>query len=106
MMRNILKLPFFQLFTRKKKTNGAFWASIVGLGLSAAVLGVTKGRKKMPSLSIQNMMSGLNPRGNNDNQNIMSGFNPKSNIGNMDTAALTEFSEELLNDALQNNDSH
>jgi hypothetical protein len=51
-------------------------------------------------------MSGLNPESNDRNRNMMSGFNPRSNIGNMDTAALTEFSEELLDNALQDKDSH
>jgi hypothetical protein len=99
-MRNILKLPFLQRFTKKKKSNGALWVSLVGLGLSAAVLGVTKGKqRKMPSLPIQNMMSGMM-------NGKMSGFSPKTNIGNMDAAALTEFSEELLNSALNDKDRH
>jgi hypothetical protein len=88
-MRNIMKLPFLQLFTRKKSNKGAMWASIIGLGLSAAAFAVTRGKRTMPSLPIQNMMSNLTPR---------------SNIGAMDTGALTEFSEELLESALRDND--
>ncbi|MGG3468967.1 hypothetical protein ABES02_15970 [Neobacillus pocheonensis] len=87
-MKSLRKQPFFNLFMPKRKSRGALWASLVGLGLSAAVFGVTKGKRKDFALPIQNAVKSMAPNFNN--------------INRMDTAALTEFSEELLESALNN----
>ncbi len=76
------------MFARKRKSRGAMWASLLGIGLSAAVFGVTKGKRRDIALPIQNMVKN---------------FTPKTNLNLMDNAALTEFSEELLMSALNNN---
>ncbi|MDR6998447.1 hypothetical protein [Neobacillus niacini] len=89
-MRNVKIQPFFNMFKRKRKSRGAMWASLFGLGISAAVYGVTKGKRKISVPPLQNM------------QNMVKTFTPKTNISMMDNAALTEFSEELLESALRN----
>ncbi|MFZ7942215.1 MULTISPECIES: hypothetical protein [Bacillaceae] len=86
-MKSIRRQPFFKLFTPKRKSRGAMWASLVGIGLSAAVFGVTRGKRKDYALPFQN---------------VVKNFAPKSNLNLMDNAALTEFSEELLESALKN----
>lgn len=87
-MKKIKVQPFFNMFARKRKNRGAMWASLLGIGVSAAVFGVTKGkRRKDLVLPIQNMVKN---------------FTPKTNLNLMDNAALTEFSEELLMSALNN----
>ena len=84
-MRKIKVQPFFNMFARKRKNRGAMWASLLGIGLSAAVFGVTKGKRKDLALPIQNVIKNLAP---------------KTNLNQMDNAAITEFSEELLMSAL------
>lgn len=86
-MRNLRRLPFFNLIMPKRKRRGAMWASLFGLGLSAAVFGVTRGKRKDIALPFQN---------------VVRNFTPKTNINLMDNAALTEFSDELLESALNN----
>lgn len=88
-MRKMNRLPFFNLFTPKRKSKGTMWASLLGLGLSAAVLGVTRGKRKDITRPIQNAVKNFTPN-----------LSPKANINLMDNAALTEFSEELLSSAL------
>lgn len=88
-MRNMMKQPILKLFAKKRKNRGALWASIVSLGISAAVFGITKGRRKITSLPIQNIVKNFTPKNNN--------------INSMDNAAMTEFSEELLESALNKN---
>jgi hypothetical protein len=88
-MRNINIQSFFNLFAKKRKRRGTMWtsASLLGIGLSAAVFMVTKGKRKDIALPFQDMMKN---------------FSPKTNLNFMDNAALTEFSEELLTSALNN----
>ncbi|WP_040208746.1 hypothetical protein [Neobacillus jeddahensis] len=86
-MNKLRKQPFFKLFAPKRKSKGPIWASLFGLGLSAAVFGVSRGKRKDFTRPIQN---------------VVKNFSPKSNINMMDNAALTEFSEELLESALKN----
>ncbi|WHY75557.1 hypothetical protein QNH20_15620 [Neobacillus sp. WH10] len=88
MMRSIRRQPFFKLFAPRRRNRGAMWASLLGLGLSAAVVGVTRGKRKNFELPFQNAVKN---------------FSPKTNLNLMDNAALTEFSEELLASALKNN---
>ncbi|MGX6444222.1 hypothetical protein ACWM35_13475 [Neobacillus sp. K501] len=80
-MRDILKLPFFNMFVKKRKRSGTMWASLIGLGLSAAVFGMTRGRRKDIALPFQQNMNSRN---------------------GMTNLALAEFSEELLASALKN----
>lgn len=63
------------------------WASLIGLGLSAAVFGMTRGRRKDIALPFQ--------------QN-MKNFSLKNSQNGMTNLALAEFSEELLASALKN----
>lgn len=63
------------------------WVSLIGLGLSAAVFGVTRGNRKDITVPFQN---------------IRKNFSQKTNLNLMDNAALTEFSEELIESALTN----
>lgn len=86
-MRSIRRQKIFKLFTPRRKNRGAMWASLLGLGLSAAVVGVTRGKRKNFTLPFQNAVKN---------------FSPKTNFNIMDDAALTEFSEELLTSALKN----
>ncbi|MED1467734.1 MULTISPECIES: hypothetical protein [Bacillus] len=97
-MRNVNIEPIFNMFKRKRKSRGAMWASLFGLGLSAAVYGVTRGKRKISALPLQNMQNNMQT----NMQNMVKTFTPKTNIGMMDNAALTEFSEELLESALRN----
>lgn len=83
-MRNMKKQPFFNLFKKKRRTNGTFWVSLLGLGISAAVFGITKGKRKETTLPFQSIVKNFTQR----------------NVNKMDNTALTEFSEELLSSAL------
>ena len=67
------------------------WASLVGLGLSAAVFGITKGKRRNFALPFQNVMKNFSEKTNLPSLNVM------------DNAALSEFSEELMESALTNN---
>lgn len=96
-------MPIIKMFMPKRKNNGALWASLVGLGISAAVFGARRGKQKDITLpfagTMKNMAPKLNLKGmNNAVKNMM----PKGNINSMDNAALAEFSEELLQSALNN----
>ncbi|WP_312471501.1 hypothetical protein [Neobacillus sp.] len=88
-MRSNRKQSFFKVLKPKRKSNGAMWASLLGLGISAAtVFGVTRGKRKDFTLPFQN---------------VVKNFSPKMNFNRMDDTALTEFSEELLESALNKN---
>ena len=89
-MRKINKMPFLNLFMPKRKSRGTMWASLLGLGISAAVFGMKRGKRSDITRPIQNAVRN---------------FTPKTNINLMDNAALTEFSEELLTSALNNNNN-
>lgn len=64
------------------------WASLVGIGISAAVFALTRGKRKSTIAA--------------PFQDIVQSFTPKSNFNNMSNIALAEFSEELLASALKN----
>jgi hypothetical protein len=85
-MRDMVK-PLYNMFGKKRKSRGTMWASLIGLGISAAVVGLTRGKKK-------NMTQPF--------QHIVQSFTPKTNLNHMNNAALAEFSEELLASALKN----
>jgi hypothetical protein len=84
-MRNMVK-PFFNLFGKKRKGRGTMWVSLIGVGISAAVFGLTRGKRK-------NIIQPF--------QDVVQSFTPKDNM-NFNNTALAEFSEELLASALRN----
>lgn len=90
-MKKITKQPFFKLFTPKQKSRMPFWASLLGLGLSAAVFGITRGKRRDFALPFQNVVKNFSEKTNFPSLNVN------------DNAALTEFSEELIESALNNN---
>lgn len=79
--------PFFNMFAKKRKSRGTLWISLLGVGLSAAVLGLTRGKRKNIAVPFQD---------------VVQSFTPKTNLNNMSNTALAEFSEELLASALKN----
>ncbi|MEC1525291.1 hypothetical protein P9D43_25165 [Neobacillus niacini] len=84
-MRDVVK-PFFNMFGKKRKSRGTMWVSLLGVGISAAVIGLTRGKRKNVSVPFQD---------------VVQSFTPKNNI-NINNTALAEFSEELLASALRN----
>ncbi|MFJ5763021.1 hypothetical protein ACIQAA_28680 [Neobacillus sp. NPDC093182] len=84
-MRNMV-MPFFNMFGKKRKNRGTMWISLLGVGISAAVFGLTRGKRK-------NIVRPF--------QEVVQSFTPKKNI-NINNTALAEFSEELLASALRN----
>lgn len=86
-MKSIKRQPFFKMFAPKRKSRGTMWASILGIGISAAFLGVTRGKSRDITRPLQN---------------VIKNFSSKTNLNLMDNAAMTEFSEELLESALRN----
>jgi hypothetical protein len=88
-MRKVKIQPLTNLFAKKRKRRGAIWtsASLLVIGVGAAVFKVTRGKKKDFALPFQNMVKN---------------FSSKTNLNQMDNAAITEFSEELLTSALKN----
>ena len=85
-MNNMIR-PLYKMFSKKRKSRGTMWASILGLGISAAVFGLTRGKRKYNTQPFQNLLQS---------------FKPRNNVNLMSNAALTEFSEELLDSALRN----
>ncbi|SDN74983.1 hypothetical protein [Bacillus sp. OK048] len=83
--------PLYNLFGKKRKSRGTMWASILGLGISAAVFGITRGKRKYNTQPFQNLLHS---------------FKPMTNVNQMNNVALTEFSEELLASALENDKKH
>jgi hypothetical protein len=84
-MRNMV-MPFFNMFGKKRNNRGTMWISLLGVGISAAVFGLTRGKRK-------NIVQPF--------QEVVQSFTPKKNI-NINNTALAEFSEELLASALRN----
>ncbi|USK35944.1 hypothetical protein LIT25_12030 [Bacillus sp. F19] len=75
--------PFLNMFGRRRRNRGMVWASIVGLGISAAVFGLRRNQNRNLLSPIQNLV-------NNFRQNNLQ--NPVS-ISNK--TAFAEFSNEL-----------
>lgn len=84
-MRDVVK-PFFNMFGKKRKSRGTMWVSLLGVGISAAVFGLTRGKRKNIAMPFQD---------------VVQSYTPKNNI-NINNTALAEFSEELLASALRN----
>ncbi|MCM3568945.1 hypothetical protein [Neobacillus mesonae] len=99
MKKNIKRMPFIKMFMPKRKNKGAVWASLAGIGIGAAVYGMKKGKSKDMDLPKFGTMKNITSPIKDSVKNIV----PKMNINNMDNAALTEFSEDLLQNALNNN---
>lgn len=98
MLRN---LPFLRMFLPKRRSNGTLWASLIGLGLGAAVIGLTRGNRKDIALPVTNALKNMTPKMNFQGMNeIVKNMAPNLNLDRMDNSALTEFSEELLESAL------
>ncbi|MBT2656151.1 hypothetical protein J7E81_13100 [Bacillus sp. ISL-18] len=89
-MKKMTRQPLFKLFTPKPKSRMPLWASLVGLGLSAAVFGITKGKRRDFARPFQNVMKNFSEKTNLPSLNVM------------DNAALSEFSDELMESALTN----
>ncbi len=97
-MRNLKRLPLIKMFMPKRRNNGAIWASLAGVGLGAAVYSMTKGKRNKMALPFKDTLKNLaTPL-----KDTVKNFTPKMNSNNMDTAALTEFSKELMTSALNN----
>jgi hypothetical protein len=88
-MRDMVK-PFLNVFGIKRKSRGAMWVSLLGVGISAVVFSLTRGKRK-------NIVQPF--------QDVVQSFTPKNNM-NFNNTALAEFSEELLASALRNNDKN
>jgi hypothetical protein len=69
------------MFGRRRNNRGMVWASILGLGISAATYGLSRNRNK-------NMLSPV--------QNIMKNFQYRNIAQTPNMANLTEFSKELV----------
>jgi hypothetical protein len=88
-MRNMVK-PFFNMFGKKRKSRGTMWVSLIGVGISAAVFGLTRGKRKNSTQPFQD---------------VVQSFQPKNNL-NLNNTALAEFSDELLASALRNDNKN
>ncbi|WP_462411811.1 hypothetical protein [Neobacillus sp. Marseille-QA0830] len=111
-MRSMRKMPFFNLFMPKQKSRGTMWASLLGLGISAAVFGLTRGKRQDMALPITKVMNNMTSSSPNENRigqkqqdsgkmgNLVKNLAPNFNLNQMDNAALAEFSEELMESAL------
>jgi len=88
-MINMVK-PFFNMFGKKRRNIGTMWVSLLGVGISAVVFGLTRGKRKNIAQPFQDVVQGFTTRN-------------KVNINN---TALAEFSEELLASALRNDNKN
>jgi hypothetical protein len=75
------KQPLFNMFGKKRKNRGMMWASLLGLGVSAAAYGLRRNRN-------MNSMQQL--------QSIMNNFRMNKPAQMPKMAGLTEFSKEIL----------
>ncbi|MGJ7912738.1 hypothetical protein [Neobacillus sp. LXY-1] len=103
-MKNLRNLPFLKMFMPKRRNKGTLWASLFGLGISAVVYGMKKGRGREFADPIANTVKKLTPNVNMERiGNITKNITPNLNVDHMNNAALAEFSEELMESALNNN---
>jgi hypothetical protein len=84
-LNTVGKQNMLKMFGRKRKNKGMMWASLLGLGVSAAAYGLGRNRKSNMLGSVQNAMNSILTRTANRVPNTM-----------------TEFSKELLPDPLTN----
>ncbi len=71
------------MFGRKRNNRGMMWASLLGVGVSAAAYGLRRNRNSNMLRPVQNVMNSILTRTGGQMQN---------------PAALTEFSKELVPD--------
>ncbi|AZU62914.1 hypothetical protein CHR53_17580 [Neobacillus mesonae] len=102
MRRNLKRMPLMKMFMPKRNNKGAIWASLAGIGIGAAVYGMTKGRRNNMALPLRDSVKNMAGPIRDSVKNMV----PKMNLNNMDNAALTEFSDELLASALNNNNQN
>lgn len=86
MRKNSVK-PIFNMFGNKRKSRGTMWLSLLGVGISAAVFGLSRVKRK------NNIAVPF--------QDVIQSFTHKNNL-NLNNTAMAEFSEELLESALKN----
>ena len=90
MRKNIVK-PIFNMFGNKRKGRGTMWVSLLGVGISAAVFGLSRVKRK------NNIAVPF--------QDVIQSFTHKNNL-NINNTAMAEFSEELLESALKNDNKN
>lgn len=73
------KQNFLTLFSKKRKSKGWVWSSLLGLGVSALVYGIGRNRPKNDGQLFQNMLNSI-----------------RSNGGNQNLANLMEISNEIV----------
>jgi hypothetical protein len=72
-----------KMFEKKRTNRGMMWASLLGLGVSAATYGLKRNQNRNMLRPVQNVMSNIRTR----------------TAGNMpNVAAITEFAKELVPD--------
>ena len=75
------KQNIFKMFGRKRNNRGMIWASLLGLGVSAAAYGLKRNQNRNMLRPVQNVMNNIRMR----------------TTGNMpNVAAVTEFAKELV----------
>ena len=72
--------PFLNIFRRRRNNSGMMWGSLLGLGVSAAVYGLSRNRNKKRFQPLQNIM----------NNSRMGTFQMRNMAG------LTEFAKEFV----------
>ncbi|QOR68088.1 hypothetical protein IM538_08255 [Cytobacillus suaedae] len=88
-LMNLMKnQDLLSMFGRKKDSKGWLWGSIIGMGIGAALVSLSKNRNMMDS--VKNMTNNMN-------------LGQKGSMPNFNLAALTEFSKELTPKRRQNN---
>ncbi|MED3625568.1 hypothetical protein [Neobacillus thermocopriae] len=96
------RMPFHRLFRPKRRNRGSIWASVLSIGLSALVYGLTRGKGKKTMLPSTNAVKHFAPKLNREGVTnaVKNMVPPNLNINRMDNAALTEFSDELIKNAM------
>jgi Na+(H+)/acetate symporter ActP len=75
------KQNIFKMFGRRRNNRGMMWASLLGLGVSAAAYGLRKNQNRDMLRPVQNVMNNIRTQ----------------TAGNMpNVAAITEFAKELI----------
>ncbi|WP_205439578.1 hypothetical protein [Peribacillus alkalitolerans] len=99
MMNNWLPVLFgmakrqniLRMFGRKRNNRGMLWATLIGLGVSAAAFGIGRNRQNNIADSAQSLMTDFK----------------LPNLGKMPKmAALAEFAEELTPNTMKNNSNN
>lgn len=75
------KQNIFKIFGRKRNNRGMVWASLLGLGVSAAAYGLKRNQNRNMLRPVQNVMNNIRMRTTSNRPNV---------------AAVTEFAKELV----------